>query len=80
MLLRENMTLKGLTKKFPYSFFFKELIMSSYKSRGRADAAKGKYDPPHKRILFRNSEKEKQNINKYKEGHADKTREMKKKK
>ncbi len=53
--------------------------MSAYYQKGRADAAKGKFDPP-KHMIFESKnegEKREQEIQEYREGYYDKLREMK---
>ena len=52
--------------------------MSAYYQKGRADAAKGKFDPP-KHGMFDSkttTEKKAQAIQEYREGYYDKRREM----
>jgi hypothetical protein len=52
--------------------------MSAYYQKGRADATKGKFDPPSHSIFDSKSEteKKKQAIEEYREGYYDKQREM----
>lgn len=58
-------------------------MSTSYKSLGRVHAAKGEYRPPNSGFFglkMGASEKEKKEYNQYREGHADKTRELQQKK
>lgn len=52
--------------------------MSPYYQKGRADAAKGKYDPPTHSMFDSKKEGEtkEQRIQEYREGYYDKRREM----
>lgn len=52
--------------------------MSAHYQKGRADAAKGTYDPPKHHLLESKTTKEKtaQAIQEYREGYYDKRREM----
>jgi hypothetical protein len=52
--------------------------MSAYYQKGRADAAKGKFDPPKHGFFDSKSQTEKraQEIQEYREGYYDKRREM----
>lgn len=52
--------------------------MGPYYQKGRADAAKGKYDPPAHGLFESKSEYERieQKIQEYREGYYDKQREM----
>jgi len=52
--------------------------MSADYQKGRADAAKGKYDPPKAGMLASASERERcrQREQEYREGYYDKRREM----
>ncbi len=52
--------------------------MSAYYQKGRADAAKGKFDPPSVGMFDTKAEAEKKKVGKeeYREGYYDKRREM----
>lgn len=52
--------------------------MSAYYQKGRADATKGKFDPPKHGFFESKNETEKreQAIQEYREGYYDKRREM----
>lgn len=52
--------------------------MSADYQKGRADAAKGKYEPPKHSIMDSRAQKERteQRIQEYREGYNDKRREM----
>ena len=52
--------------------------MSADYQKGRADAAKGKYDPPEHPMFESKSERERiaQRVQEYREGYYDKRREM----